>query len=108
MPQFERHIFVCTNRRDPENPKGCCAAKGGEALKDKLKAELHARGLKKRMRANAAGCLDVCAHGPAMVVYPEGVWYAHVTPDDIPEIVEKHLIGGEVVERLRLREAPSA
>ena len=56
------------------------------------------------MRANAAGCLDACAYGPSVVVYPEGVWYGHVRVEDVPEIVERHLIGGEPVERLLVPE----
>ena len=103
MPQYVRHVFVCTNRRDPGNPKGCCAEKGSEAVRDAFKKELHERGLKKRMRANAAGCLDQCAHGVTCVVYPEQVWYGHVTADDVKEIVESHLVGGVPVERLRLK-----
>ena len=52
------------------------------------------------MRANTAGCLDACAYGPTVVVYPEGVWYGGVRPEDVPEIVERHLMGGEPVVRL--------
>jgi (2Fe-2S) ferredoxin len=105
MPQLERHVFVCTNRRDPGNPKGCCAEKGSEEIRDCFKRELAERGLKGRMRANAAGCLDQCAFGPAVVVYPEQVWYTVRTPADVREIVEEHLIGGRPVERLLLGRA---
>lgn len=100
--RFRHHLFVCENRRDPSDPRGCCAARGGEAVREAFKAELDRRGLKGRVRANAAGCLDACAHGPTVVVYPEGVWYGGVTPADVPEIVERHLLNGEPVERLRL------
>ena len=92
-PHFDRHVFICVNRRDPGNPKGSCAEKGGEAVRDEFKRVLHERGVKGRMRANAAGCLDQCARGVTVVVYPEQVWYGHVTVDDIPELVDKHLIG---------------
>jgi (2Fe-2S) ferredoxin len=55
------------------------------------------------MRANAAGCLDQCAYGPTVVVYPEQVWYTCPTPADAEEIIEKHLVGGVPVERLLMR-----
>ena len=104
MPHYDKHVFICTNRRDPGNPKGDCASKGSEAIREAFKKGLHERGLKGRMRANAAGCLDACAHGPTLVVYPEGVWYGHVTPADVPEIVERHLVGGQPVERLLIQD----
>src|SRR5437763_11000121 len=103
MPHYEKHIFICTNRRDPGNPKGDCASKGSEAIREAFKKGLHDRGLKGRMRANAAGCLDQCAYGPTVVVYPEQVWYTVPTPADAEEIIEKHLVGGVPVERLLMR-----
>ncbi len=101
--RFRHHVFVCENRRDPADPRGCCAAKDSHAVLDALKAELHRRGLKGQVRANSSGCLDNCADGPSVVVYPEGVWYGHVRPEDVPEIVERHLVNGVPVERLRLK-----
>jgi len=106
MPSLQRHVFVCTNERGPNAPKGCCKLRGGAEVRDRLKAELAARGLSKVIRANNTGCLDQCQHGVSLVVYPEQVWYGRVTPDDIPEIVEKHLIGGEIVARLALPAQP--
>ncbi len=106
MPSFQRHVFVCTNERAADHPKGSCKAKHGVEVRDRLKSELTARGLSKVIRANNAGCLDQCEHGVTLVVYPEQVWYGHVTVEDIPEIVEKHLIGGEVVTRLMIPEQP--
>jgi len=105
--RFERHVFVCENRRPEGHPRGCCAAAGGTEVKEALKAELKARGLQTRVRTNSAGCLDACEHGVALVVYPEGVWYGGVTPADVPEIVDRHLVGGAPVERLVIRDWPA-
>jgi (2Fe-2S) ferredoxin len=106
MPFFERHVFICTNRRDPANPKGSCAEKGSEAVKERFKKELYERGLKGKVRANAAGCLDQCEHGCSVVVYPEQVWYGKVTVEDVPEIIDRHIMKGEVVERLLMPNQP--
>ena len=100
MPPYKRHVFICTNRRPDTDPRGSCAAKGSEALRDAFKDALKQRGMAKQIRANAAGCLDTCAFGPSVVVYPEGVWYSGVKLEDVPAIVEEHLIGGRPVERL--------
>jgi (2Fe-2S) ferredoxin len=99
--RFIRHVFVCQNERPCEDPRGCCKAKGSGDVLDKLKEAAHARGLKGKIRINKAGCLDQCSEGVSIVVYPEGVWYGHVTVADVEEIVEKHLVGGQPVERLR-------
>ena len=103
MQHLERHVFICTNRREPGNPKGCCAEKGSEQIREAFKKELAERGLKGRIRANAAGCLDQCALGPTVVVYPEQVWYTVPTVADAHEIIESHLVGGKPVERLIMR-----
>jgi len=102
--RFRRHLFVCENQRPEGHPRGCCAARGGKELREAFKAEVRRRGLQDLVRVNAAGCLDACAHGATVVVYPEGVWYGGVAPADVPEIVERHLAGGEPVERLRIRD----
>lgn len=106
VPSFARHVFVCVNERAADHPRGCCKAKGGVEVRDQLKAELTKRGLSKTIRANNAGCLDQCEQGVTLVVYPEQVWYGHVTVADIAEIVEEHLIHGRVVERLLLPAQP--
>ena len=99
-------MFVCVNERAADHPRGCCKAKGGIEVRDRLKSELTLRGLSKTIRANTAGCLDQCEAGVTVVVYPEQVWYGGVTVDDVPEIVERHLIGGELVTRLLLPDQP--
>jgi (2Fe-2S) ferredoxin len=102
MAAFERHVLVCTNAREPGHPRGCCSAKDSPAIRERLKAEIERRGLKRRIRINQAGCLDQCEHGVTIVVYPEAVWYGFVKIEDVPELVEQHLVGGRPVERLRL------
>ena len=102
-PHFEKHVFVCVNRRDPGNPKGCCADKGGEAVRDEFKRLLHEHWVKGRIRANAAGCLDQCSRGVSVVVYPEQVWYGGVKVEDVDEIIRRHLLGGVPVDRLRMK-----
>jgi (2Fe-2S) ferredoxin len=57
------------------------------------------------VRANRAGCLDACEAGVTVVVYPEGVWYARVTPDDVDTIIDEHIMGGRPVEHLRIPES---
>ena len=101
-PPFRKHVFVCLNERPPGHPRGDCMSKGSGDLLKKLKRTLRERGLSEDIRANKAGCLDNCARGCSVVVYPEGVWYGHVTVDDVDELIDRHLIGGEPVERLRL------
>jgi (2Fe-2S) ferredoxin len=100
--RFKHHIFVCENVRPDDDPKGCCSAKGSAAIREAMKKEIKQRGLRGVVRANQSGCLDACEFGPSIVVYPEGVWYGGVKPEDVPEILESHIIGGKPVERLRI------
>lgn len=105
MPKFEKHIFVCTNQRAEDNPRGCCNPSGNAELHQAFKAALARRGLKGKVRANQSGCLDQCEHGPNVVVYPEAVWYGHVSLNDVEEIVESHILGNRPVGRLIIAES---
>lgn len=67
-----------------------------------FKQLLAARGLKDTVRANRAGCLDQCEHGPTVVIYPEGTWYGGVQAEDVPEIIEAHIVNGIPLARLML------
>ena len=102
MARFQKHIFICINEREPGDPKGCCAAKGGREVAAAFKKGLYDRGLKRIVRANKAMCLDQCAQGVTVVVYPEATWYGKVTLADVDEIIEEHIVGGRPVERLVL------
>ncbi len=100
MAKFERHLFICTNERAGSDARGCCATKAGVAVAKAFKRKLYALGYKRIVRANSSGCLDQCARGVTMVVYPEAVWYGGVTEADVDEIIESHIVGGQAVERL--------
>ena len=95
MPKFEKHIFVCGNQRPAGHPRGCCDPQAEARLQKLFKQKLAERGLKGRVRANQSGCLDQCEHGPNLVVYPDAVWYGHVTEADVDEIIESHILGGK-------------
>jgi (2Fe-2S) ferredoxin len=96
---LQRQVLVCTSKS--------CAANGSEAVLEAFRAQLIEENLL-FYKGNQAGdiqCLNCgsvgfCAIGPAVLVYPDGVWYAHVTPADVPEIIASHLKGGIPVARL--------
>lgn len=107
---IRRHVFVCSGKS--------CTAAGSAEVKAAFTRELTARGLlygKASKGRNPEGsvlltdCSSVgfCAVGAAVLVYPDGVWYAQVRAVDVAEIVEGHVIGGRVVERLALLKIPS-
>ena len=103
MEPFQYHVFIC----DQQKPEGvpCCSARGSARTIDTLRKEIVARGLMDTVQVTACGSIGVCERGPNMVVYPEGVWYSNVTPEDVPEIVQSHFQGGRVVERLVNKDA---
>jgi (2Fe-2S) ferredoxin len=102
MSYYQRHVFFCLNQRD--DGRACCAAHDAERLQAHAKARIKKLGLNGagKVRINKAGCLDRCDEGPCVVVYPEAVWYTYVDEQDIDEIIDRHLVNGETVERLRL------
>ena len=102
MPQRERYLFVCTNRRADNDPRGSCAARGSGEVRQALKEQLAAAGLASlTARACSSGCLDQCSSGVTILVEPDHFFYGKVTVADVPEIVEA-LRRGERVERLVL------
>jgi len=77
-----------------------CRASGAQAVRDTLERELQQRGLKSQVAVRQTGCRGFCAQGPVVVIEPQGVFYQLVEPGDVPEIVERTVVAGEVVERL--------
>jgi (2Fe-2S) ferredoxin len=100
--RFEKHLFICTQERPPGEKKSCGQAHGLELVK-LFKKAIADKGLNIAIRAQRAGCLDACAFGPALVVYPDGVYYGSLTFDDVQEIVDEHLVNNRPVERLTIR-----
>ena len=99
---YQRHVFFCVNKRD--NGKRCCADYAAIECRDHAKKRMKDAGFHGRdmVRVNQSGCLDRCEEGPVMVVYPEAVWYSYVDNEDIDEIIDQHLLKGNIVERLRI------
>jgi len=95
---FRYHAFVCTQEKAEGVP--CCSAAGSFRVLDALHRELGAKGLADDVQVSSCGCLGVCDSGPVMIVYPEGTWYARLTPNDVPEIVSSHFQAGKKVTRL--------
>jgi (2Fe-2S) ferredoxin len=105
MPHRERYLFVCTNRRPDDNPKGSCAQKGSEELVSKLKDAVIARRAKGIVRVCSSSCLDLCETGASVVQEPDHVVYGGVTLADVDDIADA-LVAGRVVERLVVRPPP--
>jgi len=104
MPRFEKHIFVCENKREPGHPRGCCSEKSSIEIREKFKERLKELGLNVKVRANSSGCLDACEFGPTVVVYPEQIWYGGVKLEDVEEIIQSHIINNKPVERLIIKD----
>jgi len=98
---YDIHVFCCINEREPSHPRGSCAARGSVNLHKYMK--IRSKQLKiERIRVNKAGCLERCELGPVLVIYPQATWYRFDTERDIDDILERHIIGGQTVDRLLL------
>ena len=98
---YESHVFVCTG--------GDCKKRGAKGTRKALKDELRSEGLLGEVRIDTVDCLGLCKHGPNVVIYggPEkGTWYLGLEEGDVPEVVERHLKGGDPVERLAADRRP--
>ena len=80
--------------------KPSCGQKNATNLYMKMMEEVEKRNLFGKVQVTPSGCIGPCFDGPAIVVYPEGTWYANVTEEDIAEIAENHMQNGQVVDRL--------
>ncbi len=102
QPFFQQHVFFCMNVR--EDGRSCCGKQGALEAQQHAKKRIKALGLSGpgKIRVNQAGCLDRCEEGPVLVVYPQGTWYTYVDTSDIDDIIDNHLVGGKIVDRLKI------
>jgi len=98
MKMFRAHVLVCAGTN--------CSLKANKAVQDRLIQEIDKRGLAGEIKIVETGCFGLCEQGPTVVVYPEGVLYCRVASDDVPELVEEHLLKGRRLERLLYKEEP--
>jgi len=100
MKVFRSHLLICGGTG--------CQASGSPLVKKALLEELDKRKLSEEIKVVETGCNGFCALGPIMVVYPEGIIYISLKPQDVPELVEEHLVKGRVVKRLLYKEPSTA
>ncbi len=93
---YRSNVLVCGGT-------GCTANHSKDVIA-KLQEEIKLKGLDKEVNVIQTGCFGLCAEGPIMIVYPEGAFYSRVKAEDIPEIVEEHLLKGRIVKRLLYKE----
>ncbi len=104
MSIITHHFFVCTNERPPGHPLPSCVPRGGKMVYAAFAREIARRGHPPGVKVTASGCLTPCNHGPNVVVYPEGVWYANVTEADVAKLLAVHIDGLGAADDLRLSE----
>jgi (2Fe-2S) ferredoxin len=91
--KYDVHVFICANQK-AEGKKCCTEAFGNEAV-SKLRQKVKEAKLPLKIRVQKAGCLDVCQQGPALAIYPEGIFYGNLNLEMLDQIVDEHIIKGQ-------------
>ena len=90
--KYRKHVFVCTSSD--------CSSYGSEEVLEILRHGIQERSLGDEIKLTKTGCLKECEDGPIVLIYPDGVWYSRVLPEDVDEIIDEHLLNGRIVPRL--------
>ena len=106
MPKPTIQILVCTNQRAEGATKPSCGHQDSLAIYRKFKDVVRQRGIRDRVMVVRTGCLKHCSQGVAICLWPDNHWYRKVTADDVEEIVDRCVVGGESVERLEMPDIP--
>jgi (2Fe-2S) ferredoxin len=100
MPKPEKLILVCSNQRPPGHPRGSCATGGSQDVLMKFSELLDIKGLWGTVSLAKSSCLGPCYDGPVVSIFPDNIWYGHVTASDVEGIIEEHVVNGKPIERL--------
>ena len=90
---FSHHVLICLGPR-------CGGERGSSRVRQEFRKEFVRQSLPASVRETECICFGLCSYGPNVIIYPEGVVYSAVKPQDVKEIVREHLVGGRVIERL--------
>src|SRR3954462_6476142 len=99
---YEKHIFICVNQRETGAARKSCGEAHGLEIVDAFKKKLKELNLPIKLRAQKAGCLDICDFGQTVAIYPEDVFYVGVELSDGDEIIQEHIMNDRVAGRLKL------
>lgn len=103
MPKPSKHVFVCTQQRPPNHPRGSCASNHNAFdIFSEFNLQVEKRGLFNKIQITSTGCMGPCMKGTTVLVYPEGIMYANVKKDDVATIIDEHLLGDKPVEALKM------
>tara|TARA_Y100001960_G_C14715549_1_gene849407 strand:+ start:1338 stop:1664 length:327 start_codon:yes stop_codon:yes gene_type:complete len=102
MPKPAYHILVCANQRPPGHPRGSCGENGAMGVLEAVQSGVESKGLFGKAIISTSSCLGPCSMGPVIIVYPDGIWYNKVKPEDVDEILDSHIGNGKKVDRLEM------